>query len=464
MIQSYFLPAGNRFVLKLLTLFYFFLLLPDVIVSQIVIPNSLQVCDDDSGFTLPQLISTHLNYFTDPDIENIEFQGDLQLDSTVTYQTFDAFGGNYISVPFSKNAYLYPNEKTVVEIGYIREVTWKPSEKLTRVYDDQNRLFVILAESQDQEQPVWKPDSRAKIFFRGNADNNYDSILIQVWSESTDSWTEALKLENMFNEGNQLLESITKINFDDSTQWLLKDLYTYDNQGHNIKTHSYLIDSSGIEIPISMVEHIYLLNYLIESVTSTSDFQGGFYPESKVRYAYTSQSRYDSVRCYQYSFISDDWEVTEENSYDYDSQYRLEKRNHVKYVEGQVSEHKIDKFTYIQEHFPDTHHELEGALISGMEIPRFQTKFYYDASTVPTDNPKGFDLIEIFPNPTQDYITIRGLRNRKIKVFDHYGHLLAEYHQNSESAVIDISNYPPGNYLLQVVDDQASFTKKIVRS
>ena len=62
--------------------------------------------------------------------------------------------------------------------------------------------------------------------------------------------------------------------------------------------------------------------------------------------------------------------------------------------------------------------------------------------------------ISLFPNPAKDQVIVRGLVvNDQIKIIDLMGRVLYAEYTSDDAIQIDISNYPPGLYMVQVLRD-----------
>ena len=70
--------------------------------------------------------------------------------------------------------------------------------------------------------------------------------------------------------------------------------------------------------------------------------------------------------------------------------------------------------------------------------------------------------INIFPNPTSDFINIKSDEKIKsVKLYNASGSLIKT--ENNEFSRINISNLPKGNYLISIETDSGIETKKIIK-
>ncbi|MBK6988036.1 MAG: T9SS type A sorting domain-containing protein [Bacteroidetes bacterium] len=76
------------------------------------------------------------------------------------------------------------------------------------------------------------------------------------------------------------------------------------------------------------------------------------------------------------------------------------------------------------------------------------------------------DLIEIFPNPTTDKLTIEINSSyiQKISICNLTGKLIKTISCNNSNLEIDVSNLSPGIYFLNGTSDQGTFRKRFVKN
>ncbi len=73
-------------------------------------------------------------------------------------------------------------------------------------------------------------------------------------------------------------------------------------------------------------------------------------------------------------------------------------------------------------------------------------------------------IIEIFPNPSTDLITVSGLeKNTSIEVSNALGGLAYKGVANDEIKQIDLSDYKPGIYFITIRSGKQEFTRKIIK-
>jgi hypothetical protein len=59
-------------------------------------------------------------------------------------------------------------------------------------------------------------------------------------------------------------------------------------------------------------------------------------------------------------------------------------------------------------------------------------------------------LIEIYPNPTQNQVTVKNKEAKKLQLFDVQGKLLQTVNINNSNQIVNLNSYAPGTYYVQV--------------
>ena len=94
--------------------------------------------------------------------------------------------------------------------------------------------------------------------------------------------------------------------------------------------------------------------------------------------------------------------------------------------------------------------------------------FWTQPSSIRVDGNQSFDShIDVYPNPTRDYlfISIKEILNNKIDIIliNNLGENIPLISNLSEDQyTLNLSNYPKGLYTLKVIIDNQSYFKKII--
>ena len=86
--------------------------------------------------------------------------------------------------------------------------------------------------------------------------------------------------------------------------------------------------------------------------------------------------------------------------------------------------------------------------------------------TIGVDELTAENSFSVYPNPTSNYITINFSNNKSekyISLYDAQGKVMSKTIVNKLSLQIDISTYPKGIYLLEVMEDNQHQTEKIIK-
>lgn len=84
-----------------------------------------------------------------------------------------------------------------------------------------------------------------------------------------------------------------------------------------------------------------------------------------------------------------------------------------------------------------------------------------DCSTLSINEPHVLDKINLYPNPTTGFISIDDMEG-KMKVFDLQGKMVSESIIGNNKT-IDISNQPPGVYVLILETQDLTYHRKIIK-
>lgn len=72
-------------------------------------------------------------------------------------------------------------------------------------------------------------------------------------------------------------------------------------------------------------------------------------------------------------------------------------------------------------------------------------------------------LINIYPNPTTDNITIEGITNAKIEIFNLQGQVIKNVNLTGNSANLDVSNLTKGMYSIKITSIDGIYMQKIIK-
>ena len=81
-----------------------------------------------------------------------------------------------------------------------------------------------------------------------------------------------------------------------------------------------------------------------------------------------------------------------------------------------------------------------------------------------SSNESELSRIKIYPNPAKNHVTIENISGTKILVKDMTGKIITEIKADNNTETIDISAYPAGVYLLNIVSKTESITRKLIKN
>ncbi len=113
-----------------------------------------------------------------------------------------------------------------------------------------------------------------------------------------------------------------------------------------------------------------------------------------------------------------------------------------------------------------------GFIITGA-IP--ESNYIYDVCLIKTDEAGILtstieifksDQIKIYPNPTDDFITIEYPNSKRftLTIYNTFGGIVLQKNYKEEILEIDLGNYNPGVYLMKIETDEKIVTRKIIKN
>ena len=81
-------------------------------------------------------------------------------------------------------------------------------------------------------------------------------------------------------------------------------------------------------------------------------------------------------------------------------------------------------------------------------------------------NPSSISLdpvhaVQVYPNPTHGIISIENAENSQVSVYDILGKLVLTYENKTSLGTIDLSNYDEGIYVITIIKDSATISRRI---
>ena len=105
--------------------------------------------------------------------------------------------------------------------------------------------------------------------------------------------------------------------------------------------------------------------------------------------------------------------------------------------------------------------DVSGVELGHTAIPEVGKIVFREESTIYTSTDNVSARVQVYPNPTHDFIIIQGLENEQTaRVYSWEGKLLTTTQADEKETKINVSDLPNGSYLLQVGAEIVKFIKK----
>jgi hypothetical protein len=383
----------------------------------------------------------------------------LVLDSTLNFYDYGLNGND--SLPLFKSRFSYPNEDVILEVqGQYENGAWQFTNRITSVFDEQERLVDMFAQVYDPSVPTWVGDSRLVIFPHGDSYELIDSTVVYAWNTDIHDWARVMTVNNFFNAQDRLLESHTLIAaFGEPL--LFKDFYTYDNAGDNTLIESYYIEPD-IEILTEMVELKYKDHLVVSEVNIVSNGVD-LIPDTRLTTDYNAFGKPEATVRYLWDITSSSWFKAQNDTLGYDDQQRLAWKETTYHYEGVEDERYRFEYNYIEDELL----QLEVSYFWGYQENMFLVdgkKYYYyngEVSYTP-EKPREVAALNIFPNPTTNLARIDLDGETTIHVFDATGHLVASQQQDGRTE-LDMTALPAGIYMVTALSNNEYYAGRLVK-
>lgn len=384
--------------------------------------------------------------------------GALQLDSTISFYGYD-FVGTDDSIAFQRTIFEYPSSSLEIQTdAQFDNDNWLTLSRSNITRDNQKRITEVLSEAFDEEKGGFVPDSKAIAYPHEDDQTLVDSFYVYGWDTLAMDWLLLFYNLNKYDAQDRLVETIASFDYL-GQPLLIKDVHTYDVNGDNTLIETFAL-FGGAEIPTEKQELSYQNHQLEQVVTFAQDGAGGFFPELKITYAYTSFGQQAQVNSYAWSLDANDWVQTEGDTYEYDNAERLKSRENVIYNPDGAEEHTLAKYDYVED---NKLHSEAYYYLSGTTYFLDNRKFYYYSDgTLANDAPNALPLV-ITPNPTTGIARLNLESPALIRIYNAQGDLLSSgtYQPNYS---LNISDLPPGLYVITAQAENEQFVGRLIKA
>lgn len=105
--------------------------------------------------------------------------------------------------------------------------------------------------------------------------------------------------------------------------------------------------------------------------------------------------------------------------------------------------------------------DVTGVELGHTAIPEIGKIVFREVSNIATATDNASARVQVYPNPTHDFIIVKGLENEQTaRVYSWDGKFLSASQADETETKINVSDLPNGSYLLQVGAEIVKFIKK----
>jgi Secretion system C-terminal sorting domain len=382
----------------------------------------------------------------------------LRLDSTKTFYGYPPTPND--SFPLFRSIYTYPTPNEKVETNFQYEAEqWFTINRITeRIYPSEGKVENI-GEGFDPSTQQFIPYSKVVLYPRQNSTTLVDSLYVWVWAPELNDWQQIMSTKNEYDNNNRLIESNSDIVVIGQSL-SFSDEYQYDANGDNTLILSYGV-LGGQAYLTNMVEIEYI-DHLQVSVTASIFELTTPIPQSKATYQYTTFRKDSISNSYEWSNSLNDWQQTEEKTYFYDEQERIEA--YIKRFFNQDGTEEREMLNYAYK--TDELLAIESSFIwdGGGAFWLADRKFYYYTDlTSNTDNPsKNLQVMTFHPNPATDALQLDLQEPAIVQVFNTSGQQV-ESLTYTPGRKLAIGDWPAGLYYITAQTERSVFTGKLIK-
>lgn len=385
--------------------------------------------------------------------------GALQLDSTVTFYGY-AESNLADSTALFRSLYTYPETNIKIEINSERNLDeWTNRSHITSIYDEQDRLVEVFAQTYDSLTGALVPDSKLETFYHDNSSTLIDSFAVSQWSPDSMDWVVQLSSWNVYDNQNKILESYSSIGFL-GEPILFRDAYYYDDKGDNHIIESFAI-FEGEEIPSGLIENTFMNHLLTASIVYTTD-GFNFFPESRETFLYAPFGILSRHSIMAWNLEIENWQLSITIDHEYDDEQRLSSKFITYYSEGVPADAERPTYLYIEGN--NLAVEVNFLFNEATETWSLDSKkyYYYNGLTSIPNKPLELLALSLSPNPTNGLLKIGLEEALTVHVFDATGRMitstLLDPGQN-----MDLSSLPSGIYQLVAQNEKNIYSGRIVK-
>ncbi len=445
----------------------FLMSLPIIMISQIELENTIQY-DSPDVFTQFNPESTYkldsLYYYTgDYDNWKLNFRGkavkfnSIGKSLEVIYHFWDSENETWIKKDSLSLLYYTPDKiKQALRLFWNSDINqWQDTSYYSR-YDDNNNRLVSKFKKWDYKQNKLLSGYSYKYSYKNSLQT---SKLIQKLDTAYNMWSNYTKQTFSYND--KELNDTSYLQVWTSYFWsvFLKTIKEYDNSDLLIQSLD-LKYNSGISDNYQKTSYKYddygnRIEYTIEKWQDSI-----WIPSTKQLFVY-DQNNNRTVRTVL-KFSDNKWNNTVKYTYSYDS------KNQQIEVKTDIWDVEINE--WIQSRQETTVYDDFGNVVlreSKNKNPDLNTweneskvVYYYSEIDTDSNKPANKHDLNIFPNPTTGFISIKNTQVINATLYNASGNIIKCFNAPS---IIDISDQPNGIYLLEIITNNQLITKRIFK-
>ncbi len=383
----------------------------------------------------------------------------LVLDSIVTYF---GYGEGQDSTPMLRNVYTRPAaDVEVVTESFFDLDHWVPLSRTSLVSDEHGRVVDAIAFLYDEATGKFVPDSRVELFPHGLSEDQVDSMLVSVWNPELNDYVRLSATWNEFDANGRLTVSVSAIEIFEFPL-IFKDLYSYNAEGQLLLVDSYNVEGGEL-IPAGRQEYGYMNNRLSSITSLVSDGLGGYFPQNRTEYIYTTEGLQEFVRKFDWDMTKNDWKLLNVEAYLYDDEKRPVVQETNTLDEQGIWNREKETYAYGRDQYLSVQHTFSYDNFVENWILNEKKFYYYDNTTSNgPDEPVMDYALFMYPNPTDGNVQVRLVGKVSVFVYTTSGQLVARYALAPGERALDLRQLPAGLYQVRAKSDDDYYSGKLI--
>lgn len=334
------------------------------------------------------------------------------------------------------------NLLSLIKQSYNNTTGWKTYERNNYTYDLSENLLTVLYENFDSSAG-WVNDLRIERSY-DSAGNTLSSI-VENWNGT--AWVLNNGLYFTYDTGGHVLTRTTNDQY--------RITYTYDGEGNPLSELSTHYEF-GLWQADSRTLYLYSIQPGLPPIERWNQLWNGliFKTYSRQTYSYNTTGDVTSS-LYQYSNNSG-WTNSDRYTYQYNDQRQETFFNYEEWKNSAWAKHTRYYYTY------DDDYDLKNSRKEQWNNAWYSigsARYYYQNST-PVQTPLLADF-ELFPNPANTSVTLKGEDLWRSEIFDLQGHIVASFNAFGQvEKTIQVGHLPVGKYFLRVSNQYGEIRTK----